>query len=172
MPTNRRKRLPHRRTDLGELDPFQRIHLEDGHYYGPGTGYDSREDFEGAWEIHGEALLAAYVEAHPCRRPLGWWICEHQERPAIRAGAKAADLDYERRDGYFGFLHAWDSPYEADPIQEPQHEYLARAGLLTRAELELLPAVRASWAEAQRGYRECVDRLRAEDARRGRPWNV
>jgi hypothetical protein len=132
--TNRRRRRPERRPDLVELSIDQKHHLLDGWYF-----FDplTREDFELAWEMHGEALLAEYVKQHAGRRPFAWWLIDHgEERPIVNPKwTREAALKFQTgHEAKFGFLHTHTWP----AIQEDETAYLHRFGLLEAEERAVL----------------------------------
>lgn len=146
MPTNRRKRMPRRRTDTTELTWEMRYHLEHG--YGIFGDRLTREEFEDAWDEHGETILAEFIEENPGRRPFAWWLLEHgEERPVVAPWATAKEVESYRsancRRDTFGFLHTsvWAGKKPGGgywSLQEPEPFYLRRHGLLTAEEEEIL----------------------------------
>lgn len=145
MPTNRRKRLPRRRSNLDELDFDARYHLENGMPFLPESGFpNDLVAFTEAWRRHGEALLEEFLDKHPRRRPFAWWFLEHgQERPIVGTFMTPDGIERlreENRPYAFGFLHTailGDCKPDRSwtPLQEPEAEYLERLDLLTDDEL-------------------------------------
>jgi hypothetical protein len=129
----RRPRL--KRDDFVQLDADCRQELETGQAFFNGFNGDA-EAFAQAWRIHGQQVLAEFVEAHPGRRPFAWWVLTHrQERPIIDPDPPAELVAALRGGNIFGFL---DSDIRCGPdgcpLQEPEVDYLADRGLLTKAE--------------------------------------
>lgn len=135
MPTNRRRIVQSRRLNVARLDYCREYHLLRGRPMI--EGYATRDELESAWAIHGEALLAEWIEQHPGTRPFAWWLCDHgHERPVIDSRPCAQQFaDAMRREGgKFEYLHTHTIP----PLQEDEAAYLARHGLLTAAERRAL----------------------------------
>lgn len=128
------------------LTSRQRGHLLSGWTIGsPDDGsrhFRTREEFQAAWEQHGEELLRGYIAQNPGHRPFGWWLVTHgQERPLNADGqlmeSRCGAVQIRWGDRFrevFGFLHS-------DEFQEDETAYLRRNGLLAPAELKALAAL-------------------------------
>jgi hypothetical protein len=119
------------------------------------------------WDLYGERVTLDYAEAHPGERPWGWWEWEapDEERrilgiqytPFETAGGMGRSCgEWERKtlfDPEIGLkARGAKDAKELDEIvgekvqpstwievlEEPQHEYLARHGLLTEDEMARL----------------------------------
>lgn len=106
-----------------------------------GNGKDFRRDeAAAAWAELREEILAAHVAEHPCTRPWAWWEFEAPEiRRRVDGGAhpclppRSWPARWGRPAGVAG-ADEFEALYESVPA------YLARLGLLTRAEREHLDA--------------------------------
>lgn len=111
--------------DRNELTKDQRRELETGMSYFRPFGNDI-EAFRDAWETHRDDIRSEFIEQHPGRRPFGEWLFElipqFGERRIIRENTIEREAWTQ-----WGILHTNTIP----PIQEPEHEYLSRHGLLT-----------------------------------------
>lgn len=92
------------------------------------------------WERHRKKYLPLYVADHPCRRPLPWWKYDAPEGRRRTGGTGTPD---ENADLEYGLPGDWEDE-NLDPADPPTFEsqaaFLARHGLLSKAEQKWLTA--------------------------------
>ena len=120
------------------LDPDQEYHLLHGQGLIVGFG-DDIDGFTAAWDIHAARLTAEFIRDNPGRRPFGWWLLEHERERPLNPKFPLPDCATQYREEAerhsFGFLHS-EVYAGGQQLQEPEHVYLQRCGLLTAEELQ------------------------------------
>ena len=133
--------MPRRRYQVEkiELDKELEVRLHCGSWLFPVENEPSEAELQRLWNLHRKRVLAAYILEHPGRRPWAWWMWDAPQDQRRRIGGLGTGLS-ERPDGEhplsFGRPNAYDDDYsnEDPPRYESERDYLARHGLLTKAE--------------------------------------
>jgi hypothetical protein len=137
MPTNRRRRLQSRRTDVHS--ERTELRLLGGHDWEWMDGQPlSDDELRAAWDDLREELLARHIAEHPGSRPWAWWQYDTPEpRRQIGPGPEPiGDADW------FGC----PSKFRGIPpsgMYESEADYLERLGLLKDDERRRLREPRA-----------------------------
>jgi hypothetical protein len=92
-----------------------------------------------AWETHRDRIMGQWIRLYPCTRPFAWWLFEGVPKHGERRTTEAWTAEHEKHRANWqlhGILHLHTVPC----TQEPESEHLARHGLLTAKEKQLLAA--------------------------------
>ncbi len=147
MPTNRNKRM---RKPAPTLSPELEQYLLTGErakgnvelFRLASSSQAAQDKLREVWELHRDALMAAWVKAYPCSRPWCWWHLEAPE-PRRKVGGIGITMP-EKYASYlphfeFGIPASWYAFDHDDPPKfESQAAYLQRLGLLSPAEQRFL----------------------------------
>ncbi len=105
------------------------MHLLQGSFFFPNSGFPDLESFRRGWELTRDVLLPQFCEEHPNRKPFAWWLIDHgNERPLLDPlppGRSEAEIRRGIPPHRFGFLHTHYSP----AVQQDEETYLNLRGL-------------------------------------------
>lgn len=141
MPRKARTRR-RRPTELGKWHIYQ---LKTGRswkgLFGPDFGRHDAFDHDAAaaaWAVVRGSMLAEHIAAHPCTRPWAWWAIEGDRELRRRVDGGAHPCDCGRVPTPSGLPRYVSTGDEFEALYESVPAYLARLGLLTKAERDYL----------------------------------
>lgn len=139
MPRRRRtRRLPCKEYHAGhvrQLITGYDFKIAPGPAWGRGKDF-RRDEAVVAWAELREGILIEHIAQHPCTRPWAWWHLKSRElRRRVDGGAHPCEADERRRgEVWYGLPRYISGAEEFDALYESVPAYLARLGLLTKAE--------------------------------------
>jgi hypothetical protein len=142
MPRRRRtRRLPRNEYHAGHIRQLVTGHdlkIAPAPAWGNGKDF-RREEAAAAWAELREEILADHITRHPCTRPFGWWSLDEPRELRRRVdGGPHPCLPPLCRPVSWGRPRCFAEPDEFEAMYESVPAYLARLGLLTRAERQHL----------------------------------